>query len=226
MPKVVLVSGASKGIGLSLVKELESKGYIVIGLYNETFITDDKIDYYKCDIRNEEEIIELFNYIKNKYHKLDILVNLAAISIDDDIYNKTKEDFMKVLEVNLVGTFLMCKYASLLMDKGIIINISSTNGIDTYTDLSIDYDTSKAGVNLLTKSLSKIFNNIKVYSICPNWVDTDTTLNVDKNYLDRELKRISQKKLIKKEEVVNRIIDLFNSNIESGTIIKIDDGNE
>ena len=226
MAKIVLVTGASKGIGYTLANMLVSNGYTVIGIYNNTKITNNLIDYQKCDISNEEEIKNLFQYIKDKYGKLDILVNCAALSIDDDIYDKSANDFMKVLEVNLVGTFLMCKYASLLMNEGVIVNVSSTNGNDTYTPISMDYDASKAGVDNLTKNLALRLNNIKVCGIAPNWVDTDTTLSIDKDYLSNEMQRIGQKNLIKKEDVCKKIIEIIeNINIKSGSIIRMEDGN-
>ena len=227
MQKVALVTGASRGIGYTLSNMLYNMGYTIIGTFNNTLIDRNNIDYIKCDISKEQDIIKLFEYIKAKYNKLDILVNCAAISLDDDLYNKSKEDFMKVLEVNLVGTFLMCKYASLLMKKGVIINVSSTNATDTYTSLSMDYDASKAGLDNLTKNLAKRLPNIKVCGIAPNWVDTETTLNIEKEYLNTELERIGQKHLIKKEEVAKKIIDIIeNGNIKSGEIIRMEDGNE
>ena len=226
--KIALVTGASRGIGLTLSNMLVNIGYKVIGIYNNTIVYNDLIDYQKCDISKEEEVNNLFNYIKDKYNKIDILVNCAALSIDDDIYNKSASDFMKVLSVNLVGTFLMCKYASLIMDNGVIINVSSTNGVDTYTPISLDYDASKAGLDNMTKNLANIFSNIKVYAIAPNWVDTDTTLSIDSDYLEKEMQRIGQQKLIKKEMVCQKIIEIIenNNNIKSGSIIRMEDGNE
>ena len=225
--KIALITGASKGIGYTLANMLVSNDYKVIGIYNNTKVFSDLIDYQKCDISNEEEVEKLFNYIKDRYGALDILVNVAALSIDDDIYEKNAIDFMKVLSVNLVGTFLMCKYASLIMDYGVIVNVSSTNGLDTYTPISMDYDASKAGVDNLTKNLAMRLTNIKVCGIAPNWVDTDTTLSIDSNYLNMEMKRIGQKKLIKKEIVCEKIIEIIeNKDIKSGTIIRMEDGNE
>lgn len=225
--KIALITGASKGIGYTLTNMLVSNDYKVIGIYNSTKVSSDLIDYQKCDISNEEEVIKLFNYIKDKYGALDILVNVAALSIDDDIYEKNAIDFMRVLSVNLVGTFLMCKYASKIMNDGVIVNVSSTNGFDTYTPISMDYDASKAGVDNLTKNLAMRLKNIKVCGIAPNWVDTDTTLSIDSNYLNIEMKRIGQKKLIKKERVCEKIIEIIeNKDIKSGTIIRMEDGND
>lgn len=224
---VILITGASRGIGLCLANLLTEYGARVIGLYNETKIKNVQFETYKCDISKELEIKKLFKYIKNKYGSLDVVVNSAAICLDNDLCDKTKKEFMKVLEVNLVGTFLICKYASLLMNKGVIINMSSTDAADTYSTFSMDYAASKAGVENLTKNLANRLPNIKICAISPNWVDTETVLNMDENYLKREMNRIGQKKLIPKEEVVIKIVEaIVSDDIVSGDIIRMVDSNE
>lgn len=224
---VILITGASRGIGLCLANLLTEYGAQVIGLYNETKIKNVKFELYKCDISKELEIKKLFKYINNKYGKLDVVVNCAALCLDNDLYDKTKKEFMKVLEVNLVGTFLICKEASLLMKKGVIVNMSSTDAFDTFSTFSMDYAASKAGVENLTKNLAGRLPNIKVCAIAPNWVDTETVLNMDKEYLECEMARIGQKKLIKKEEVVIKIVEtIVSDDIVSGDIIRMVDSNE
>ena len=225
---VVLITGASKGIGKCLAEILHEYGATVIGIYNNTPINNVLFDTYKCDISKEEEIINLFQYIKEKHEKLDVLINCAALCIDDDIYDKSKEDFMKVLEVNLVGTFLMCKYGTKIMDKGVIINISSTDATDTFSPLSMDYAASKAGVENLTKNLAERFPNLKVCALAPNWVNTDTVLNMDKSYLASEMQRVGQDKLLSKEEVALKIIEIIINDDDyiSGEIIRMSGMNE
>ncbi len=127
---------------------------------------------------------------------------------------------MKVLEVNLVGTFLMMKYFDNIVD-GYIINISSTDGIDTGGIYSADYNASKAAVNSLTKTFSLESKN-KIISICPNWVDTESTREMDKKYLESELKRIKQDSLISVETIPQVIDDCIRNNIPSGSIIRIE----
>lgn len=224
---VVLIVGASSGIGSCLAEILHNYGATVIGVYNKHKIEDVLYDTYKCDLTKEEEVKELFTYVKDKHEKLDVVVNLASISLDDDLYNKSKEDFMKVLEVNLVGTFLVCKYASLIMEKGVIVNMSSTDGIDTYNPLSLDYCASKAGIINLTKNLSLRLPNLKICTLAPNWVNTESVLEMDQDYLESELHRIGQNKLITKEEVALKIIEIMiNDDICTGSVIRMDDGNE
>ena len=199
--KVFLITGASKGIGNTLANILYNYHAQVIGVYNKTKFKA-PFTILKCDLRKENDIKNLFKFIKEKYGKLDCLVNCAALAIDNDIYDKSKKEFMEVLEVNLVGTFLMCKYASKLMDRGIIINISSTDAIDTYNVYGMDYAASKAGLNNLTKTLALRFPSLKICSLAPNWIDTEST---------REIK----------------IIELMiNDDYVSGSIVRMDDSNE
>lgn len=220
---VILITGASSGIGYTLANILHDYGATVIGVYNKHKIKDVLFDTYKCDISKEKDIKELFQYIKDKHEKLDVLVNGAAINLDCDFFDKTKEEFMKVLEVNLVGTFLMCKYASKIMNRGIIVNIASTDAFDTYSTISMDYAASKAGLVNLTKNLAQRLPNLKICGIAPNWVLTETVSKMDENYLKEELKRIGQNRLLKKEEVAIKIIEIIiNDDIRSGEVVILD----
>lgn len=233
--KTALITGASSDIGTAITKKLASMGYNVIIHYfknKDAALNLEKeiIHNYSvktlvisADISNENEITNMFNTIRNDFPQLDILINNAGIAMDNDIYDKTKDEFLKVLEVNLLGTFLVTKEATKNMDKGIIINISSTDGIDTYNDLSMDYCASKAGINSLTKTLAMRFPNIKVIALAPNWVKTKSVLEMDPAFLKQELIRIGQKELITTDEVANKVEELILDNtIKSGSIIRID----
>ena len=108
----------------------------------------------------------------------------------------------------------------------IVINIASTDGIDTYSSLNIDYSASKAGLINLTKSLALTLPNIKILAICPNWVETESIKEMNQEYLKQEMKRINQKQLIKPDEISKKIINIINSDIKSGEIIVMRDSNE
>lgn len=230
MRSVALITGCAKGIGREIALTLARDGYDIIGTYLTS--EDDilslkkkvefigvKFDYYKLDLSNESEINSFCNSIKNKYKNIDILINNAALSMDCEFEDKTKEEFMKVLEVNLVGPFLLIKNLYTILDGGIIINISSTDGINTYQTLNIDYSASKAALINLTKSLALKLENIKIYALCPNWVNTESIREMDQEYLKNELKRIGQYKLIEPNQVADKVIEIINSNIKSGSII-------
>ena len=178
------------------------------------------VESFYFDLSDEESVKNLFKNVKNKYKKIDYLINNAAISLDSYIFDKTKEEFMKVLETNLVGTFLMMKYFDEITD-GFIINMSSTDGIDTGSIYSIDYNASKAAINSLTKTFSLESNNT-IISICPNWIDTESTGEMDKDYLDSELKRIKQNKLIGVSVIPKVIDDCIKNKVPTGSLIRIE----
>lgn len=217
----VLIIGGSSDIGINLANLFIKNNYNVISTYNNHKFNLDNVDIIKCDVRNEEDIDNVIRYGIDKYKKIDILINLAAINIDNNFLEKTKEEFMNVLEVNLVGTFLCNKIYSKYIDNGMIINVSSSDGIDTYYDYGIDYAASKAGVINISKSISNCTSN-KVLCICPNWIDSNSTRSMDKEYLDNELKRIKQDRLITLDEFSNSIYNIINMDNKSGSVYRID----
>ena len=232
--KVILVTGASRGIGKSIIEFFaKEKANIIMTYYTNLELSNKtrdeiinkynvKVTNYNLDLANEDSVKELYKEIQKEYGHIDILINNAALSIDNDIDNLSKEDFMKVLEVNTVGTFLMIKYMSKLMNKeGFIFNISSTDGIDTGSVLSINYNVSKAGINNMTDTLSRIIEP-KIITICPNWVETEAIKDMNQEYLTNEMKRIDQVKLIKPEKIPHVINELINNDVVNGSIIRID----
>ena len=232
--KVAVVTGSAKGIGKELIINFANRGLDVVITYNTSEDEALKLQKYivdnynvnalviKCDITNEEDIINLKNSVLEKYNHIDILVNNAAYAQDNYIDAKTKEEFMKVLEVNIVGTFLVTKYLYKYMDNGVIINISSTDSIDTYSEISMDYSASKAAINNLTKTFALTFKNIKVIGVMPNWTNTESIKEMNQDYLKSELERIGQEKLEEPKEVANNIIKLiYDENIKSGEIRRV-----
>ena len=234
MNKFAIVTGCAKGIGREISLELARDGYNIIGTYNtsleEIKLLEKKIDTigvkfypYKLDLLNEKEIINFCNDIKSKFNNIDLLVNNAALSLDNEFDLKTCDEFIDVLKVNLVGPFLLIQNLYKLMDNGVVINIASTNGINTYTKLDVDYSASKAGLINLTKSLSIILDKVRVYAICPNWVKTESILEMDQDYLKEEMNRVKQKKLIDPKIVAHEVMNLINGNQKSGSIIVVED---
>ena len=212
----ILIVGGSTDIGTSLAKTLKNKGNEVIVTYNKHKCEIQDIKCIHLDITNEDEIQEVIT----KYGHIDILVNMAAISLDNLFLDNTKEDFMKVLEVNLVGTFLTSKIYSKYNDNGLIINIASTDGIDTYSEYSMLYSASKAGIINMSKSMALGTSN-KVLCLCPNWIDSASTRNMDQDYLNSELKRINQSRLITIDEFCESFLKIIND-YQSGDVVRID----
>ena len=153
---MVLITGAAQGLGASIALSFAKNKHDLILTY----------------LTNKEKAIKLSQLIKKEYgvncivkqlditceenvkklfaeHNIDIVINNASLSIDNYIEDKSFEEFMNVVKVNLGGTYLMCKYAE---SAKYIINISSTDGIDTYSPISLDYSASKAGIINLTKN--------------------------------------------------------------------------
>ena len=217
----VLIIGGSTDIGINLASYLNKLNYNVIVTYNNNIINDNNIKSIKCDVTNEQEIEKVISYVINNYGKIDILINMAAISIDGECELLSKKDFMNVLEVNLVGTFLTSKIYSKYVNDGMIINVSSTDGIDTCSSYSMFYSASKAGIINLTKSMSLGISN-KVLCIAPNWIDSKTTRSMNQEYLNSELKRINQSRLIKIDEFCDSIYKIINSDNNTGTIFRMD----
>lgn len=183
---ICLVTGSSRGLGKEIIKKFAREGFEVIINYNKSEkdaykLADEigsKARVIKCDISNEEEVRDMFDQIDH----LDVLINNAAIADDKDPLEKSALEFNRVLHTNLTGTFLVTKYAIEKMGNGSIVNISSTNGIDTYYPESIDYDASKAGIISLTHNFAKYLSDIRVNCICPDWIDTEMNKDMDEVY--------------------------------------------
>ena len=107
----------------------------------------------------------------------------------------------------------------LFITSGLDSSKSSTDGINTYSKLSMDYSASKAGLINLTKTLALELENTKVYALCPNWVDTESIREMNPEYLEEEMNRVGQMKLINPKEVSHKLLEIIESDMESGSII-------
>ncbi len=229
MKRVVLITGASRGIGKEIAnKFIKNKDIVYINYKHScNFSNIDEKYLIKCDVSKEEEVIKMINYIEKESGHIDILVNNAGIAMDSTLEEKEVSDFKKVLDTNLIGPFLVSKYASRIMNKGVIINISSTNGIDTYYPFSIDYDASKAGLISLTHNFAVLFApRIRVNAVAPGWVETDMNKNLDKDFKDKECGKILLKRFGNTEEIANVVFFLASDGASyiNNTVIRVDGG--
>lgn len=218
----VLVTGSSRGLGAEIIKVFAKNGYDVVINYNKSekraYELADELsnkvnaEVIKCDISNEDEVKDMFDRIDS----LDILINNAAIASDKDPLEKTAMEFNRILHTNLTGTFLVTKCAIEKMKDGSIVNISSTNAIDTYYPESIDYDASKAGVISLTHNFSKYLTDIRVNCICPDWIDTEMNQEMAPDYR----KKIN---FIKKEDLALLVYKVATDKNINNQIIKVGD---
>ncbi len=240
--KTVLVTGASRGIGEKIAEEFAKRGANIVLNYHQSkkraeelkirLISEYKVKVcaIKADISQEEEIEEMIEKALETFSTIDVLVNNAGIAIDTTYEDKTKENFMRTIEVNLVGTFLVTKKVGEIMKKqkkGAIINISSTNGIDTEYIESLDYDASKAGVISLTKNLAKYFGpEIRVNAIAPGWVETEMNQELAQEFKNEETDKIILNRFALPEEIAKVVAFLASEDASyiTGSIIRVDGG--
>ncbi len=239
---VALVTGSNRGIGRKAVEEFAKAGLDVVINYChhddeakdlEKFIRtnyDVDVMVIKCDVSREEEVEEMVNNVIDRFGKIDILVNNASVARDSLLLDKSLREFRRVLDVNLIGTYLCSKYVGRVMldnKRGKIINVASTNAIDTYYPESCDYDASKAGVVSLTHNLAREFAPfIQVNCICPGWVKTDMNKDLSLEQISQEKKRILLGRFAEAEEISNVILFLASSKASyiNDAIIRVDGG--
>jgi 3-oxoacyl-[acyl-carrier protein] reductase len=237
--KIALITGASRGIGFTISKTFIENGAKVIGIsydeeelkrakekLGENFIT------YKCDVTKEEEVVKTINSIKENIDKIDILVNNAGITSDNFLIRMKEEQFMKVIDVNLKGTFLFSREVAKIMRKqkqGSIINISSVVGIEGNM-AQANYSASKAGVIGLTKSMSKELTlkgeQIRVNAIAPGFIKTDMTEKLNEKVKDHVVQNSCLKKMGESKDVANLALFLASdlSSYITGEVIRVDGG--
>lgn len=234
MQRVILITGASRGIGASIAKKFLENNDIVYVNYNKSEEAAKSVassyscaKIIKCDVSNEEEVKRMIATIKEEVGHIDILVNNAGIAIDTTLEDKTKDNFRKILDVNLIGPFLVSKYAQKIMSSGSIINISSNTGIDAYYPYGLDYDASKAGLISLTHNLAVAFApNIRVNAVAPGWVNTEMNKELDSDYIKEECGSILLNRFAEPEEIANVAFFLASNDASyiNNTVIRVDGG--
>lgn len=240
--KTILITGASRGIGYQTAYEVAKEGANVIINYNNSIKQAKELEQLlkkefgtktllvKADIKNEQEIIEMVNESIKHFQKIDVLINNAGICKDTTFEDKTKENFMEILETNLVGTFLVSKHVSqhMLKEKsGKIINIASTNATYSYYPESLDYDASKAGIISLTHNLAlHLSPYITVNAVSPGWTKTDMNKDLSKEQIKKEEEKILLKRFAQPQEIAKVITFLSSddANYINNQIINVDGG--
>jgi NAD(P)-dependent dehydrogenase (short-subunit alcohol dehydrogenase family) len=189
--KIALVTGANRGIGFETCKQLSQLGLKVIltardpvkGELAEKMLTEKDLDviFYKLDVSDKENIVDVYNEVEKRFSRLDILVNNAAILYDSNqsTINANQDIVSQALKTNLSGPWLLCQAFIPLMKRnnyGRIVNVSSGSGSLHYMDGgTAAYGISKVALNALTKKLASELagTNILVNSVDPGWVATD-----------------------------------------------------
>ena len=242
MSKVVLVTGGSRGIGKAISKRFAKEGYDIIINYKENESRaeeakkeiensyDAKVMLIKADLSNEEAINDMVNQIFNTYGKIDVLVNNAGVVFDKEFDERTIKDWENTFKVNLIAPFVLTKLIGRKMyeaKSGAIINISSTNGINTYYPTSVDYDASKAGVISLTYDAAVEFAPyVRVNSVAPGWVNTEMNKDLEEDFVKEETEKILVKRFAEPEEIANVVYFLASdeASFVNSEVIKVDGG--
>lgn len=239
MKKSVLVTGGARGLGKYISLKFAKEGYNVIIAYNNSSDLAENLkqeieDKYarevlliKVDVAKEVEVKEMFAVIKNKWGYIDVIVNNAGIAIDNDLNSKDATEFRKVLDVNLVGTFLVMKYGISVLKNGVIINVASTNGINTGYIEGVDYDASKAGVIAISHDFAKTLGpDIRVNVVAPGWILTDMNKDLSPIFKKEEEEKIVLKRFAEGEEVANAIYFLGSEEASyvNDVVLRVDGG--
>lgn len=242
MNKNVLVTGGTRGIGEAISREFAKKGYDIIINYVKS---DEKAKKLKqelettyhirvfaiqADLSDEIQIENMVNLAIKEFGKINVLVNNAGIVIDKEFEDRTVEDWKKTLDINLIAPFVLTKLIGKEMIKhkdGVIINISSTNGLNTYYPSSVDYDSSKSGLISLTyDSAVQYAPYIRVNCIAPGWVNTEMNKELPIDYVKEETERILVKRFGEPEEIAKVAVFLASEDASfiNSTVIKVDGG--
>lgn len=239
--KTVIITGSSRGIGAATAVYFAEKGFNVVINYvsnkeaadnlsreiNEKYPVDTLV--IKCDVSSESEVVNMLQLTKERFGRVDVLINNAGIAIDSTLEDKTVDNFHKTLDVNLIGTFLTCKHIGTYMKEqgyGSIVNISSTNGIDSFYPYSMDYDASKAGVISLSHNFALEYApSIRVNCIAPGWVNTEMNKELDEDYIKEECEHILLGRFSEPIEMAKEIYHVaVESTYLNDSVIKIDGG--
>lgn len=219
--KTVVITGGTSGIGLLTTNILRAKGNKVIVLANTK--GEEDADFLLCDVANEENIKNCFNEIKQKYQKIDVLINNAGYGLNGALELLDSAKIKKQFDVNVFGLINCTKYALPLMSKGgRIINIASAMALFPVPYRSM-YGASKAAVLSLSMAQRMELSNcgIDVCAVCPGNIKTNFTKNkevvIDTNERYGDAIKKAQEKMdspkkeakrMKPEIVANKLVKL------------------
>jgi len=239
--KVVLITGASGGIGREIALKFASLGAKIAlndissqeenlkKLKQEIKNLNTDVEYFFADVSNLEEVERMISEVIKKFDKIDILVNNAGICQDRTLAKMTKEEWQKVIDINLTGVFNCTKSAlpSITANKGKIINMTSVVG-ERGNFGQTNYAASKAGIIGFTKSLSKEVGRfgVTVNAVAPGFIDTNLTQNLPEELKGMITKLTSLGRFGKPEEVADLVCFLASEKADfiTGEVINIDGG--
>lgn len=238
----VVIIGGNRGIGAAIVRKIASKKENIIFTYHQHEEEAKKLQeeiektygvqvcLRKVDITKENEVEDFFLEMKQTYIDINTVICNAGIALDTTFSDKTKQNFLKVLETNLVGHFLICKHFGLWLKEkkeGQILLISSTNGIDTTYPESLDYDASKAGLISLMHNLATFLAPfVRVNTIAPGWVNTEMNASLEQTFVEKETAKILLDRFAEPEEIANAAYFLISEEAHyiNDVVLRVDGG--
>lgn len=239
MKKVVIITGASRGIGNCIAYYLAKKNYQIIANYNksekeakelkeELLKEGYVIDIFKADVSKREEVKELIKFAIDKYENVDCIINNAGIDQIKMFTDITDNDWNNMINTNLNSVFYMCQEIIPYMvsrKEGLIINISSIWG-QIGASCESHYAVSKAGIDALTKSLAKELgpSNIRVNSIAPGFINTEMNSTFNKEEKEEIINNIPLQRMGEKMDIAKCIEWLLEDNYVTGQVIGINGG--
>jgi 3-oxoacyl-[acyl-carrier protein] reductase len=238
--KVAIVTGSARGIGRAIALALANRGADVVisdVLEEAANVTAEEIKglgrrsrAILCNVVNREDVDNLIQQTVKEFGRLDILVNNAGITQDTLLVRMTEEQWDRVLDINLKGTFFACQAAAKVMMKarsGKIVNIASVVGL-TGNAGQANYAASKAGVIALTKTVSKELasRNVNVNAVAPGFIETDMTKQLPDAARKMFLDNIPMNRAGSSEDVANAVVFLCSpaANYITGHCLTVDGG--
>lgn len=232
---VVLVTGASRGIGREISKKLAQEGNKVIANYNKSEEQaqnlqqeNANIEIYKADVSKREEVHKMVEEILKKHGKIDVLINNAGIAESKVFTDVTDEDWQKIINTNLYSVFCVTQEVlpNMIHNKdGCIINISSIWGIVGASCETV-YSVAKAGIDGMTKSLAKELgpSNIRVNSIAPGIINTDMNKNLTSDDINNIEEEIPLGKIGRTIDIARCVEWIIQDEYTTGQIISVNGG--
>lgn len=235
--KTVIVTGGSRGIGRAIVEKFANENYNVILNYNKSeFAALDiakkysNIEIFKADVSNSKDVEAMINFAESKFGKIDILINNAGISSTGLLQDLSLEEWNKLFETNVTGTFLVTREVlphMISKKSGKIINISSVWGI-VGASTEVAYSASKAAIIGFTKALAKEVgpSGITVNAIAPGIVMTDMVSNLSVDEFEQIRSEIPLGRIGSTDDIANAAFYLASDSADymTGQIISPNGG--
>ena len=234
--RVAIITGASKGIGKAIAERMVKENYTTILVdvdkENGEALANNlspSATFILCNISDSNNINNLFKAVVDEFGGVDVIVNNAGIIKDNMIWKMPEEDFDKVVDINLKGTWLMCKTAGTLMreqKRGRIVNIASRAWLGNRGQSN--YSASKAGVVGLTRVLALELGKygVLVNAIAPGLIDTPLTQKLPEDVQEKLIQAQPTKSMGQPEDIANAVAFLCDSNTQfiTGQTIYVDGG--